>query len=151
MPWTGVAPEGVQQEPRCGWRALGLSCPRRLTDVQDPIPGPAPPPALQLLVLRVLQPTVVENHADDALGRGGQQGTAECGGQAGPKKNPPGLFPEPEQTSCLHWPLLWSLPSQLLSSCLSLLRTPIMLTTVRVTMTTLFSRITERFTSMAHL
>lgn len=49
---------------------LALSWHGRLTDVQDAVPGPAPPPALQLLVLRVLQPAVVENHADDALGRG---------------------------------------------------------------------------------
>lgn len=43
-----------------------------LTEVQDPVPGPAPPPALQLLVLRVLQPAVMENHTDDALA--GKQG-----------------------------------------------------------------------------
>ena len=38
-----------------------------LTQVQDAVPGPVPAPALQLLVLRVLQPPVVEDHTDDAL------------------------------------------------------------------------------------
>lgn len=38
-----------------------------LTQVQDAIAGPVPAPALQLLVLCVLKPTVVKHHADDAL------------------------------------------------------------------------------------
>lgn len=52
--------------------------PNMLTKVQDSVPGPAPPPALQLLVLCVLQPTVMENHADNALA-GKQARSAECG------------------------------------------------------------------------
>lgn len=38
-----------------------------LTQVEDAIPGPVPAPALQLLVLCVLKPTVVKHHTDDAL------------------------------------------------------------------------------------
>lgn len=38
-----------------------------LTQVEDAIAGPVPSPALQLLVLCVLKPTVVKHHADDAL------------------------------------------------------------------------------------
>lgn len=41
--------------------------PRALTDVQDPVPGSVPPPALQLLVLRVLQAPVVKHHPENAL------------------------------------------------------------------------------------
>lgn len=40
---------------------------RALTQVEDAIAGPVPSPALQLLVLCVLKPTVVEHHTDDAL------------------------------------------------------------------------------------
>lgn len=41
--------------------------PRALTDVQDPVPGSVPPPALQLLVLCVLQAPVVKHHPENAL------------------------------------------------------------------------------------
>lgn len=49
-----------------GWCWLG-----RLTNVQDTVPRPAPPPTLQLLVLRVLQPAVMENYPDDTLWKAG--------------------------------------------------------------------------------
>ncbi|XP_039233912.1 F-box/LRR-repeat protein 20 [Pipra filicauda] len=38
------------------------------TDVEDSVAGAAPPPALELLLLRVLQAPVVEGHPDHALG-----------------------------------------------------------------------------------
>lgn len=41
--------------------------PQGLTDVQDSVPRPVPPPALQLLMLRVLQAPVVEHHPENAL------------------------------------------------------------------------------------
>lgn len=41
--------------------------PRGLTDVQYPVPRPVPPPALQLLMLRVLQPSVMKHHPEYAL------------------------------------------------------------------------------------
>ena len=60
------------------------------TDVQDPVPGPAPPPALQLLVLRVLQAAVVKQHADDALGaRVGWWGRTVSAGHRGAHGNLP--------------------------------------------------------------
>lgn len=43
--------------------------PLALTDVKDAIARAAPPPALQLLLLRVLQPPVVEDHPHHALSR----------------------------------------------------------------------------------
>lgn len=64
---------------------LGPLVARKLTDVQDPVPGPAPAPSLQLLVLCVLQPAVVENHTDDALGRTGQVQTAKYGDNKDPR------------------------------------------------------------------
>ena len=54
---------------RCGWFYRSRSWyPGALTYVQDAVPRPAPPPALQLLVLHILQPAVVEQHAHGALG-----------------------------------------------------------------------------------
>lgn len=41
--------------------------PRPLTDVKETVTGTIPLPALQLLVLCVLQPAVVEHHPDCAL------------------------------------------------------------------------------------
>lgn len=38
-----------------------------LTDVEEAVAGTIPLPALQLLVLRVLQPAVMEHHSHDAL------------------------------------------------------------------------------------
>ena len=52
----------------------GPPAPPPLTDVQDAVPWPAPPPPIQLLLLCVLQAPVVENHTHHALGA--QQGTA---------------------------------------------------------------------------
>lgn len=40
------------------------------TDIEDPIPRAAPAPALELLLLRVLEAPVMENHPDHALQRG---------------------------------------------------------------------------------
>lgn len=75
------APSGPGQEGLCCHHLPGpKGTTRALTNVQDAVPGPAPAPALQLLVLRVLQPAVMENHADDALGG---RGTAGCGAQGG--------------------------------------------------------------------
>ena len=48
--------------------------PRGLTYVQYPVPRPVPPPALQLLMLRVLQPPVMKHHPENALeGRNSQR------------------------------------------------------------------------------
>lgn len=38
-----------------------------VTDVEEAVAGTIPLPALQLLVLRVLQPAVMEHHSHDAL------------------------------------------------------------------------------------
>lgn len=47
--------------------------PWELTYVQYPVPRPVPPPALQLLMLCVLQPPVMKHHPENALeGRNSQ-------------------------------------------------------------------------------
>lgn len=62
-----INPSGTHKEAPYDPSVRGWCWLRRLTNVQDAVPRPAPPPALQLLVLCVLQPAVVENHTDDAL------------------------------------------------------------------------------------
>lgn len=63
------SPHRTRRNPEnCGcqlWRARGT---RQLTYIQDSVPGPVPPPALQLLVLHVLQAALVKHHPHDALG-----------------------------------------------------------------------------------
>lgn len=47
--------------------ALAKVIPWGLTYVQYPVPRPVPPPALQLLMLCVLQPPVMKHHPEYAL------------------------------------------------------------------------------------
>lgn len=68
------------------------------TNVQDPVPRPAPPPALQLLVLRVLQTPVMKHHADDALGAGAGVGAGGGGGGEQLSVGPGGTPKEPTLT-----------------------------------------------------
>lgn len=67
IPWTGMGPNDAPEEPSCGQSPGGRSWPGTLTDVQDAVPRPAPPPAVQLLLLHVLQAPVVENHTHYTL------------------------------------------------------------------------------------
>lgn len=46
---------------------MGRIVPCPLTDVKETVTGTIPLPALQLLVLCILQPAVMENHPDCAL------------------------------------------------------------------------------------
>lgn len=39
----------------------------QLTYIQDSVPGPVPPPPLQLLMLHILQAALVKHHSHDAL------------------------------------------------------------------------------------
>ena len=105
-PWTLLGPDGAQEEPP--------HSAQKPTNVQDPVPRPAPPPALQLLVLRVLQTPVMKYHADDALGAGARVGgvaggrTAECRAQRDPQGTHPDL-PPIRQTSLPPRSSAWGL------------------------------------------
>lgn len=113
--WFCQLPQGFTQD-RCPKRPRPAQVaprknPNMLTEVQDPVPGPAPPPALQLLVLCVLQPAVMENHTDDALA-GKQAGGAECGRQEEPRGAhlPPSEPGYPHPQGCSTWSLPLGVP-----------------------------------------
>lgn len=114
------------------------------TNVQDPVPRPAPPPALQLLVLRVLQTPVMKHHTDDALGAGVRGGGWRGGeqlsvGPRGTRKEPALPFPQSDKPLFLRGPLPGAFPPS--SSCHpSLLGTPTIRTTARTARDALLSR-----------
>lgn len=64
---VNINPSGTHKEAPYGPSIQGWYRLRRLTNVQDAVPRPTPPPTLQLLVLCVLQPAVMKNNSDDAL------------------------------------------------------------------------------------
>lgn len=64
---VSIIPSGIHKEPPRGPSVQGWHWLGRLTNVQDAVPRPAPPPALQLLVLHVLQTAVMKDYTDDTL------------------------------------------------------------------------------------
>ena len=85
---VSIIPSGIHKEPQHGPSVHGWHWLGKLTNVQDAVSRPAPPPALQLLVLSVLQPAVMKNYTDDTLWKA-DVGGDYVQGLRGPKKSGP--------------------------------------------------------------